>query len=519
MKNSNYRNRPFFALGSLKRQLLSGALALASIAVISRPLSAAISLREVVNSAVEHASGVQIEKQRLLEAQGDVLEKRSLFDTGIDLTLGYSSNASANNGSSLKTLTPSLSSTTLLPFGLSVSPKVSVSGSSSRDFPSNSATSAGLTLSLPLMAGLGDNESRMALTASQKQYTAQSFTVQFALSKVTFSAAEAYWDYVLSYQTLKLEHQLTLLAKESLRAVKALAGAGEVARVSVDQAEAYLQQAEAEEVAAVQSLQERWSTLLLAMGSAVDGREKPEEPCDFFPLPDEGVAALSNVRVMQAQALASRADLQAFRQECNAASDRLLGSNNSMKPKIDLDLWVGYDGSHGGSGVNDYLASLSSNIPGANVSLTLRYTFNAGGSRAQGAYVRSRAGYETALISRQELEKTIESNVADAVNSVKNNAAIWQLRMKSASTYRLLNASELKKYRMGMSDLYKLQSVSTYLANAERQLLMAEKSYASSLLTLRYQTATLIQKQNDLFSINDRDLLSVPVITNASDKS
>ena len=164
-----------------------------------------------------------------------------------------------------------------------------------------------------------------------------------------------------------------------------------------------------------------------------------------------------------------------------------------------------------GASVRDYFSSLTTSIPGLNVSATLHYLFDTGNHSDEADFVRSQARYETALLNRQALERNIDGGVGVAAALVKNSAAIWRLSEQSARTYRLLTAAELKKYRMGMSDLFKVQSVTTDLANAEKQLLASKKAYASSLLTLRFQLAALMEVRSDgQFSVEECNLVTVP---------
>ena len=67
-----------------------------------------------------------------------------------------------------------------------------------------------------------------------------------------------------------------------------------------------------------------------------------------------------------------------------------------------------------------------------------------------------------------------------------------------------------------MSDLFKVQSVNTDLANAEKQLLGAEKAYASSLLTLRFEVAALLRVQDGSYKVERQDLVTIPALLNTS---
>ena len=515
MPKSSSHARPLSRPDLFRKVNVLIVFAISLMFLLPLPASASVSLLEMVRTALDHSPGILLERQNMRSSESSVLATRSPFDPQISLSSGYSHVDSTALVPELKTVSSTLSSSTLLPFGLIIAPSVSVKGSTQPGLQTSNVATAGVSFTLPLMQGLGNNSYRMALRASRKSYEAEGYMLQHTATKSIYSAAGAYWNYVYAYRTLKLDHQLTHNAEESLRATKALAGAGEVAVVRASQAEAYLQQLEATELSDAQALRQAWSDLFIAIGRPTKGREEPEEPIDAFPIPDGDVARLGELSKLRTKALSGRADLHALKLQSDATNDLLTGSRNQMKPKIDLILFSGYNGEHKGSTVNDYITSLTSQVPGPNVSATLSYTFAAGNHSNESAFIRSSAVYETAVINREALERTIVEGVGVAAESVKNTAAVWRLSMKSAETYRILNAVELKKFRGGISDLFKVQNVSTDLANAEKQLLGAERAYASALLTFRYQIAALMHEHDGLYSVDEHDLVTIPVLENA----
>ena len=512
------RARCLSGLEVLAQKLLVIALSMTAIitAITLSPIqaSASISLIEVVRTALEHAPGVLMERQTVRGSESTLQNARSAFDPQATLSVAYSSTDSTSLSPALKTVTSTLSLSTLLPSGLTVSPSVSVQKYTQHWFPTSNMATAGITFTLPLLQGLGNNASTMVLEASRKSYKAEGYTLQHTAAASIYAAANAYWNYVYTYRTLNLAHQLLEGAEESVRATKALAAAGEAAKVRTDMAEAYFQQAKAVEVNQTQLLHQSWSDLFLAMGISTQGRDRPEDPLDAFPVPDGNLSSLSDISKLKAKALASRADYLALQLQSEAAKDILAGSRNGMKPKIDLLLYAGYNGENIGSSFTDYVSSLTSKVPGSNVSATLRYTVAAGNHSNEAAFIRSSALHETAQINSRVLERSIDQGVRLATESVKNTAAIWLLSTESAKTYRFLNTVELKKYRIGISDLFKVQSVSTDLGNAENQLISAEKAYAVALLSLRFQLAALMRVENGRYSIEHEDLVTIPTVDN-----
>lgn len=508
------QTREYSPLFPLRPGTMMIVLVVGIILLFPGSVSASVALIEMVRTALEHSPGLLLEKQNLRTSESAMLSARSAFDPQISLSSLYSRTESTPLIPELKTVSSTVSSSTLLPIGVTVAPNVSVKGNTTPPAPAVNIAAAGVTFTVPLLQGLGNNTRRMLMSSTLKSYRAEGCTLQHTAATTINSAAAAYWNYVFAYQTLKVDQQLTHNAEDALRATKALAIAGDQPLIKASQAEAYLQQKKAVEITDAQALRQAWSDLFLAIGCSIKGREIPEPPVDSFPRPDQDLSLLADISKLKAKALASRADLQSLRLLIEAANDNLAGSRNNMKPKIDLALYAGYSGQYSGSTVPDYFAALTSQVQGANVSATLTYTFATANNSKESTFISNSAIFETAVINRDVLERTIGDGVGIAAESVKNCAATLRLVMKSAETYRFLNTTELKKFRSGISDLYKVQQVSTDMASAEQQLLAAEKAYAFSILNFRYQIAALMHERDGIYNVDERDLVTIPALDN-----
>ncbi len=479
--------------------------------VFVRPLYASISLAETVNLALQKNEGILLQKEVLNNVHGSFLQTRSLFDPVLSLSTGYSNDMlPAVMGPSSRSIVTSLSVSNLLPIGITITPAVSIKQIRLGSMASNQAQS-GVTFDIPLFAGFGNNVSKTARDAAEIEYRAAGFGCYQAATTGVYNTAAAYCDYLYAYLLLQVDHELTESAEKQLHATQALAHADEIAFQRVDLARAYLENSRATEQTAVLQLKAAWELLLLSTGSRPSGREAPETPIDFFPEPHPGVlGSLIDSTLLSDYALSHRSDLKALYLQKSAAVQRLEGSKNLLKPNVSLSLWAGYNSQISGTSFQDYVFSVTRNIPGTSVSATITYTLPIGNNSAQSNYIQNMAAYETSLINQEALARNVLSTVSLDVASVRNAIFVYEMSRKSAESYRRLKEGELKKFRMGMSSIFDLQTISNNLASAEIQLLGAKKTYALAVLNLRYATGTLLKGNDELFTVEAKNLFTIP---------
>ncbi|NTU68889.1 MAG: TolC family protein [Chlorobiaceae bacterium] len=477
--------------------------------------SKGISLLHSVKTGLEHAPAILQEKQVLRSSAAALQTAQSWYDPTISLNSAYRKDArDLSAGGNLHTLSSALSATQRLPSGIALAPAITVDRSATNEFGSipASRTTAGLTVTVPLFKGLGkDNIYRTTRQAAAQSLEAEKQTLVSVLETSIYGTTSAYWDYLQAWRQRDLARRLTESAEGQLKATRALAEADQIASFMIEQASAYLQQSQALEVIARLAVEESWHGLLLAMGLDPASNPIPEPPIDGFPIPAGRLEmTLPAIDSLQALATMERADLQAVRLSSASAATLLDGYRNQLKPDISLQLWGGYSGSSIGDGFGDYFSSAMQQIPGPNLGATLTWTIDAGNRADHAAYLRQQAQLEQTRIRESELERTARSAVVIALSAVRNAAEVYRLNLKSTEAYRRLRDGELQKFRMGMSNIFNLQTTSNNLASAEQQLLSAEKSFALAVLGLRRATGTLVEERDGLANIAAANLLTVP---------
>lgn len=474
-----------------------------------------ITLLQCISSSLEHTPALLSEKQALRVSEAALEEARSWYDPNVSLSSTYMKEArSMVNGGNLHVFSSRLSVTQRLPSGITVTPAITLDRSATNadgSITTNSASS-GITIILPLFRGFGKNNIyRTTREAAGQLLEAEKQAFVNVLETTIYGTASVYWNYVYVWRQRELARRLTESAESQLKATRALAQAELIAPLMIDQANAYLRQAKAAEITAVLSVEEIWQELLLAIGLDPSLHAVPEAPMDSFPIPSETFCSeMPAIDALQSLAANERADLHASRLQSASSSTLLEGYRNQLGHDISLQLWGGYSGSSIGNGFGDYLSSATQQIPGANLGATITWEIDAGNRADHAAYIRQQAQLELCMIQESQLERSIKSGVVIALAAVRNAGEVYRLNLKSADAYRRLKDGELQKFRMGMSDIFNLQSASNNLALAEQQLLMAEKSFAMAVLELRRSTGMLVEDRDGMANIRAANLLTVP---------
>lgn len=479
-------------------------------------LLAAVSLVDMVKSSLRNNPEILLQKEALNSSYADLEQARSVFDPVIGFSGGYANNIYPTaTGPSQTTLQTTFSVARQLPIGISVTPAFSIQ--QTRTDPASAGSVAnvaksGVSLGIPLFAGLGAGNARLnTRRAAESGYRAAGSSYRYALATGVYQTATAYWGYVYACRMLKLYQELTRSAETQLVATKALAAADEIATQMVKQAQAYLDNARSSEVFAALQRRQAWDALMLTAGADMQFHDMLSDPSDQFPVPGAGfLRSLPDIDKLMTYAIAHRADLEASRQQILATGQLLSGARNQLQPDVRLDIWAGYSGWTTGEGFSGYISSLTDHLPGPAISATLTCTLPAGNRQNQAAYIHRLSDNETAKVRGEYLERRVQSSVGLALTSVRNAVSVYELSRRSAESYRALKEGELKKFRMGMSNIFNLQTSGNNLASAELQLLAAEKSFAQAILDLRYATATLIEDREEVSDITAADLTTLP---------
>jgi outer membrane protein TolC len=149
--------------------------------------------------------------------------------------------------------------------------------------------------------------------------------------------------------------------------------------------------------------------------------------------------------------------------------------------------------------------------------LALRYQWPIANNEARGLLLQRSADYQRTVISTNELARNISSRVVVALSALKNSALELEKSTEAVRFYRRSLDNEAKKYRLGMATLQDLIQIEFNLTNALLNEITARNKVASALGTLRFETGTLLEADQEHVSVGLEELTTVPLLDDVSE--
>lgn len=461
---------------------------------------AGLRLTEVVQVALERSYALRIQREQVRISEGQVMAATSVFDPTLD--------ASFQGG---RSEVPDLASTTVARSGigtyrvglnkqyrsgLQISPGLQLSRTDllSTSLAPQISTRASLLMSLPLLRGRGHNLVAATEAAARTVLTADELAIRHTASESVLEAAVAYWAYVAAAQSVHILQASEARARRLLQETEALVAGGERPAAELDQLRASLADKINARLNAEQRLFESRQQLGLAMGLPFEQFEVLPPPTEAFPTPDTTAASLV-ATLLHRYALEQRADLQGALQREEASRTLVTAFRNETRPRLDLQLDLGYTGLSQGGRIGEYLPPIGQNdLSGKSASVALVYSIPAGNNRAQGQHLQQEAAYLQARMATEDLTRQIRSGVAVVVAALHRSIEEVARTSEAVALYQTAVAHEQKKVQLGMATLFDVTLVEERLTTALLNELAARSRYAQALVRLRHETGTLVQQ-------------------------
>jgi outer membrane protein TolC len=294
-------------------------------------------------------------------------------------------------------------------------------------------------------------------------------------------AIDAYWDLAFAIEDVKVKEFGLKLADEQRDVTEARFRVGSVAEVEVVQTLAQIASRTDELLASRNVVKQRQDQLrLLVFGLEKEG----EWDVAFQPIstiPDAVATELTWKSALQI-ALANRSDLIQLQLDVQQADLAWRVSSKNTDPRLDLVL----NGNSYGQDtrVGDAFSPVGQmEYPGYSVGLVFELPF--GNRTLVGAEQRLRASY---LLSQQKLkdtEKTVASEVRDAVRNVNYLAKRVEATAKSSFVAERQLDAEQRRLREGVSTNFQVLSFQNDLLTAKTAELSARIAYAKAISQLQ----------------------------------
>jgi len=297
-------------------------------------------------------------------------------------------------------------------------------------------TGTRLSVSQPLLKGLGPETQLADINSAQSDLEARSFLVDSQAADLAAQVKSAYWELVYAHQNLDVL-TLSLKLAEKLRDDTATKiTAGKLASLDLYQPESEVAQREQDLIVGERAIGVAEDNLKLLM----DSRDwmSPFTPID---LPDVTPLEPAIDEVLD-KALANRPDLKAAALQIDAAEYQVIKTRNNTLPSLDLNGAVGFGGT-----ADTYGDAIDNSFEDADSQWQVGLVFSRplDNSLAEGQYRqaiaqhnRSKTGLE---LLKQEIRRAVRVTVRDVELALK---AIEATKKTAIATQKRLEAEQVK---------------------------------------------------------------------------
>jgi outer membrane protein len=493
---------------------------LSATAAEEAPLPVTVSLADAIQATLAQQPGVEISRQQVLQRQGNLQSASGRFDWVVgsffsqEVVRTPTGSAFPLPGEQRQDISVyGIGAAKQLRNGISISPEISVvDAKDSLSSPTPiSQSDLSLTITVPLLRGLGVKVANAEENAARAAADAQQQLSRYQLEQMVFQTTQAYWNCLAALRNRDLLLDSARRAERILEVVEIMARGGELDSAQRNQARALVSSRRAlSEEGELTYFQSRQG-LALAMG--LTGRQLAVAPdvAGEFPttIDREQVRPAVNEKYIS-EALGRRGDYLAASLAADAQQLLLDETKGNLKPRLDFRLRLGYAGDDRRPDRLRPVYALSNNLAGANALGSLSLEWPVGNNVARGALVTQRARVEEARLNLTQAANGITASVLIALETLRKTLAQYELSARAVQGYQQTVVQTNEKMNAGEASLNELIDVEDRYAEARRGQIAALRTYAITLAQLRLLTGTLSTATGESALFEVSTLTTVP---------
>jgi outer membrane protein len=524
----------------VKRRFLLSAAVLLFVVFLAMPYSkahgqqdpAGLSLLQAVGVAISLQPNILMHKEQVNNQQGVLQQARGKFDPSLKAYIGKDhlktpltqNEQLAYNNLIQEYLSDKLTTTVgvekQLRSGITVGPSVQIYrlGSNLDQFNllnpvAGNYSTFNFTIAVPLLKGLGRDVAAAEETAAGINLEATRLDFSHTVARSVATTAQAYWQYLADKRHLDILKEAKSRSGRGLEFVQQLVEARERPAADLVQVQASLAEKTALRIAAEQKLMEAQKNLGLSMGLSPQEIFALPLPKDPFPEPVEiraGTIEGAKDKYIQL-AEERRDDLLAAQKREKSTEVLMVAAQKNTKPELNVTAGIGYAGLQEGGNFKNYLNSINQNAVGLNYTTSVMLKIPWGNNAAEGFATQKKAGQRQAQLQALDLDRIIRSNVAVAIEAVKRHGEGLKKAREAVVLYQKGVNDEATKYKLGMSTIIDVITTANRLDQARLTEVASHLNYAKAVITLRFETGTILTKEKDLYRVEKERLIQIPV--------
>jgi outer membrane protein TolC len=210
------------------------------------------------------------------------------------------------------------------------------------------------------------------------------------------------------------------------------------------------------------------------------------------------------------EALQRRGDHLAAGLSANAEEALLLRARRDLKPRVDLEMSVGYAGYDDRRSNLRPLRSLGGDLSGPSAIGALSFEWPMPNNSARGELLSQRAETEQARLSAIRSANLVSSGVLNSLEALRRAIEQFQFSDQAVQLYEETVVQTNNKMKAGEAPFTELIDVEDRYAEARRARIDTMRRYTIALAQLRLNTGSLSSLADDRAVFQIEDFITVP---------
>lgn len=371
-----------------------------------------------------------------------------------------------------------------------------------------SASSLGVSFTQPLWRGFGPTLNRRFIRIADNDRKITSLLFHQQLIATVYGVVRLYTDFVALYEDVKVKQETVAAAEKLFSDTKEQVNEGTLAPVEMTHANAQLYATRQDLINAKGLLEEQQAILKNLLTRT--GNEDPEVqaatiiPTDSLAIPDK--EETRPIQDLFTDALAHRPDLGQANLQIENSEIGLKGSQNNVKPEVDL---VGSAVSNGLAGplyntvvpatttpfIGGYGTALdqlfSARYP--SISIGVQVTVPIRNRVAESDLARDELQLKQSQVRLRQLQNEARLEVEDAVIALRRARASYQAAVEARRYSQESLDAEQTKYEVGASTAFFVIQYESLLAQAKSTEVAAKSAYVKARAALERALGTILE--------------------------
>jgi len=370
-----------------------------------------------------------------------------------------------------------------------------------------------LDLTQPILRDFGVPVNTAAIRIGENRFRQAAFEYEDRAFALAEEVEGLYIELAMTREILGFRRESRMLAERLLEANREKFAAGLVPITEVQEAETAVAARDEALVAAEEGVETAMNTLWDRLGGqdlSVRPHECPIVPEPLAPVP----AAIPAYEEMLAVAMERRPDLAFRKIEVETRDIHLAYTKNQRLPRLDIEATFAANGLSGESQpiefgglpetsthVGSYRDALSrmAEVDGYEWYTGLRFTYPIGNRAANALYARSSLEKEQSILLLHRLEKSIETDVKNALVSLKKARERVGIADRFVSLADTTLSQEMERFREGLSDTFRILRYQEDLVDARIRRVSALADFHKGLSRLGRACGTILERHGITF--------------------